>query len=75
MSEPYLTDKTTTEMKIRLPADTRRKIEKAAQENNRTLNGEIVSRLEASFGGSSDHPLEDRVAALEAWRATLKETE
>lgn len=37
------------QMKIRLPADLKRKIEEAADEAKRTMNAEIVSRLEASF--------------------------
>ncbi|WP_436253896.1 Arc family DNA-binding protein [Neorhizobium sp. LjRoot104] len=37
------------DMKIRLSAELRRQVEAAAKSNNRTLNSEIVSRLEASF--------------------------
>jgi len=36
-------------MKVRLSADLRQKIEGAARQNNRTLNAEIVARLERSF--------------------------
>ncbi|WP_333822431.1 Arc family DNA-binding protein [Pinisolibacter sp.] len=38
------------DMKIRLSAELRRKVEDAARQNNRTLNSEIVFRLEHSFG-------------------------
>jgi hypothetical protein len=37
------------DMKVRISADLREKIEKAARENNRTMNAEIVARLERSF--------------------------
>lgn len=36
-------------MKIRISADLRQRIEEAAKRNNRTMNGEIVARLEKSF--------------------------
>lgn len=37
------------DMKIRLSSTLRAQIEAAAEANNRTLNSEIVTRLEASF--------------------------
>jgi hypothetical protein len=37
------------DMKVRLSADLRQKIENAAHRNNRTMNSEIVARLEQSF--------------------------
>jgi Arc-like DNA binding domain len=37
------------QMKIRLPKVLKDQIEEAARESNRSLNGEIISRLEASF--------------------------
>ena len=40
---------TPPDMKVRLSADLREKIGEAARANNRTLNSEIVFRLEASF--------------------------
>jgi len=36
-------------MKIRISAALRQRIEEAAKRNNRTMNGEIVARLEKSF--------------------------
>jgi len=36
-------------MKVRLSANLRQKIETAARDNNRTMNAEIVARLEQSF--------------------------
>ncbi|WP_120276986.1 Arc family DNA-binding protein [Rhizobium sp. AG855] len=49
------------DMKIRLSADLRRQVEAAAKQNNRTLNSEIVSRLEASFR-SPAAPMDDTPA-------------
>jgi hypothetical protein len=37
------------DMKVRLSAELRRQVEAAAKANNRTLNAEIVSRLERTF--------------------------
>jgi hypothetical protein len=37
------------DMKVRLSGDLRQKIESAARRNNRTMNSEIVARLEQSF--------------------------
>jgi hypothetical protein len=59
-------------MKVRLSVDMRQKIEDAARHNNRTMNSEIVARLEQSFREegvaisqlpSADH--EDRLAKIE----------
>jgi predicted DNA-binding protein len=38
------------QMKIRLPEALKEKIEAAAKESGRTLNAEVVGRLESSFG-------------------------
>jgi hypothetical protein len=60
------------DMKVRLPADLRRKIETAARDNNRTMNAEIAVRLEQSFRkeGRAVRPvqppeLEERLERLE----------
>jgi Arc-like DNA binding domain len=60
------------DMKVRLSADMRQKIESAAGRNNRTMNSEIVARLEQSFReeGVAVSPLpfadhEERLAKLE----------
>lgn len=37
------------QMKIRLPVTLKEQIEEAARKSNRSLNGEILSRLEFSF--------------------------
>jgi len=42
------------QLKIRLPADLKQHIEKAAQENHRSINAEVVARLESSFGDMPD---------------------
>lgn len=42
-------------MKIRLSAVLRQQVEEAAKANNRTLNSEIVSRLERTFREDAKH--------------------
>lgn len=50
------------QMKIRLPADLKEEIEAAAKQSGRSMNAEIVARLEGSFGLKPDisklHPVE-----------------
>jgi len=41
---------TDPQYKLRLPADLKEKIKKASEENHRSMNAEIVARLEESFG-------------------------
>lgn len=41
-------------MKIRLAADLRDQIEREAEKNKRSLNAEVVARLEGSFSESKD---------------------
>jgi Arc-like DNA binding domain len=60
------------DMKVRLSADLRQKIETAARGNNRTMNAEISARLEQSFRVErrvvrpvQTSVLEQRVAKLE----------
>jgi hypothetical protein len=61
------------DMKIRLSADLRRRIETAARNNNRTMNAEIGARLEQSFREKSRRAvsavqspdLEERLKKLE----------
>lgn len=67
------------DFKLRLPTILKERIEEAARGNNRSMNGEIVARLEESFGqpksliaklaaaakASRLDDLEKRVAALE----------
>lgn len=43
-----------TQMKIRLPKVLKERIDTAARISNRSLNGEIVSRLVESFAGTID---------------------
>jgi hypothetical protein len=52
-------------MKVRLSAELRKMVEEAARSNNRTLNAEIVSRLERSFKEASDATMEQRLRLLE----------
>lgn len=46
MAAPKQTD---PQMKIRLTPELKARIEAAADENNRSMNAEIIARLEASF--------------------------
>lgn len=73
---------TPPDMKLRISADLRQKIETSARENNRTLNSEIVARLEKSYQpgnlrifkqGDPDSPvgIQKRVAQLEEQVAKL----
>lgn len=60
------------DMKVRLSAELRKQVEEAARTNNRTLNSEIVSRLERSFSDNGmvinrDNPQSVEVSAL--WKA------
>lgn len=59
---------------IRMPEGMRDKIREAAEANNRSMNAEIVSRLESSFQSvmaqikeaNRDNPMNDLVAAIRA---------
>lgn len=63
-------------MKVRLSADLRRKIADAAQENNRTLNSEIVFRLDASFRDYATQAVPvDQASELETLRAQVRALE
>lgn len=59
-------DKTPPDMKVRLSADLRRQVEDAAKQNNRTLNSEIVFRLETSFQRPPAIPEAIRLTAIES---------
>ena len=66
---------------VRLPANMRAKIAEAAGHYHRSMNSEIVARLEQSFGSLPQQSTEEGVAPplhphLEAiFRSTLNETE
>lgn len=56
-------------MKIRMPVTLKEQVEAAARAGNRSLNGEILLRLERSFEGGEDAADDDtakRIATLEA---------
>jgi hypothetical protein len=53
--------------KLRLPPDLRRDLERAAATHERSLTGEILARLEASFP-----PLPDQVRSLASETAALQ---
>ncbi|MBY6208784.1 MULTISPECIES: Arc family DNA-binding protein [Halomonas] len=46
-------NRTDPQYKLRMPPELRDKLKEAAKENHRTMNAEIIARLEASYGSSS----------------------
>lgn len=42
--------RTDPQLNFRIPAELRERLEAAAKENNRSLTGELIARLESSFG-------------------------
>jgi hypothetical protein len=59
-------------MGLRLPEKLRDKLKRAANQNGRTLSGEAISRLDASFG---DRELRDAYWAifkLDSWVTAMK---
>lgn len=65
-----MTERPVPDMKLRLHANLRQKIEDAARTGNRSLNGEIVLRLQASFDGQS--PPVTKATTLEQELETLR---
>lgn len=53
---------TLPDFKVRLPQSLKDQIEEAARQTNRSMNGEIVHRLEMSFAMAT--PLEEEVKRL-----------
>lgn len=63
------------QMKIRLPADLKESIEFSAKANGRTLNAEVVARLQTSFALSGEAPTlkaMQRMPDQEPWQAEIK---
>lgn len=70
------------QMKIRLPADLKEKLEKSAVENKRSMNAEVLHRLNSSFvsyeegvkayDAARKKMLEVRPDLLEDWNLALK---
>lgn len=57
---------TDPQMKLRFPPELKAQIEASAKENNRSMNAEIVARLQESFDQKADpRTLEGRIAATE----------
>lgn len=65
------------QMKIRLTRDLKERIEAAAKVGNRSLNAEIVLRLEHSFGDGDtfDHRINALSAEIENLRDRLRAVE
>lgn len=59
------------QMKIRLPADLKEEIEAAAKQSGRSMNAEIVARLEASFAPAQAKADADQLDILEVRDAQL----
>jgi hypothetical protein len=57
------------QIKLRLPIALKRRIDKAAEQSRRSLNGEIIARLEQTFGSEagtvSGSDLEQRLQSVE----------
>lgn len=49
-------NRTDSQFKLRMPAAIRAKVEQAAKDSRRSLNAEIVVRLEASFAQEATKP-------------------
>lgn len=61
------------QLRIRLPIELKEKVEEAARANNRSMNAEIVQRLEGSFFG--DMPIDELISATDALHIVNKAKE
>lgn len=52
------------QLNFRIPLELREKLESAAKENNRSLTGELVARLEQSFDTRDTDLAQDTVGAM-----------
>lgn len=52
------------QMNVRLPSDLKDRIERSARNNNRSMNAEIVTRLEESFDLAPDSQVFRRAAEM-----------
>jgi hypothetical protein len=65
------------QLKLRLPADLKEKIEAAATAGSRTINAEVVARLQRSFDSTAFHHIErealiNQAVALESQALMLQ---
>lgn len=70
-------DRTDPQLKLRIPADLKRKLDAAAEALRRPVGNEIIARLEASFAqdemaGVPDFTVSDRLDKLEKRVADLE---
>lgn len=49
---------------LRLPADLKKRLKRAADASNRSMNAEVIARLEGSFENSSAPQVDDRTLDL-----------
>lgn len=63
--------------KLRMPAELRDKLKKAAKESHRSMNAEMVARLQESFEETTTRPVRDGDldALLDLLQARAKERE
>lgn len=57
MSKPPVSEQ--VQVNFRMPGDLRDRLKVSAEKNNRSMNAEIVSRLESSFSLAAMHSSED----------------
>lgn len=64
------------QLNFRIPLELREKLESAAKENNRSLTGELVARLEQSFETRDTDIAQDTVGAmLKSLKTTIAHAE
>lgn len=61
-----MTPALTMQLNVRIPADLRARLAAAADRNNRTLNDEVLRRLESSFVENEDRRLLDAIRKIVA---------
>lgn len=49
---------------LRLPAELKKRLKKAADISNRSMNAEVVARLEDSFAGTAGAPIDEHTLDL-----------
>jgi plasmid stability protein len=49
---------------LRLPAELKKRLKKSADASNRSMNAEVVARLEESFTGPSAAPIDEHTLDL-----------
>lgn len=63
---------TVVTLKVRVSPEFREKIVATAKENNRSMNQEIVARLEQSFNSTNNNEVHDLKKEMERMNETIK---